>query len=405
MKIYIESNVMPWGNKIEKKYRLKTDCIQMPLISISGLFSGFVKKFNLIDEPNYAGNVKLDEEKELTTLFCDMLNAEIEEKYFTIGSADECVYSYVQAQYNTRNRIEELLKKEVSQSDETSTRLEKEINELKSSLDYPISDIFDHKSNGYKAIEEIKKIERKHRLYIYSKYVDYLLENKMIECNHPLPLIFNSTIETIGINYSYYGNNFVDLYPINLAIESENLMLLKKIINYGGYKFSYNDHCSVNRITTIILFILKYSKTEEDISYIYKFFDLYPKDYEWIFKTNVSQSLYGPNAEYISGDGNSILIEAYKAALRINSISALRTLLSKQRHWLMKRLLQCADICNPKTYVNEEDFVLNEEMMSFIKEHIGRHLHRYRDYDPHEHGIWGYDARTGRPIKESDLYV
>ena len=401
MNIYIESKEISQG----RKYRLKTDNINMPLICISGLFWKYIKIFNLNHEPNFVGNLELDPEVELSNRFCSVMNSELGENFFSVGCSEECHFPYLQARYNTKLKVEEELNKNVKLKDEQSERMAEEIERLKNDLDYPISDIFNQNSEGYKAINRIKSLQRKKDFYFYSKYIIYLMEQKRISSNHPLPLLFNKTIEEIGIdNYSSDGHEYVDLYPIDLALKSDNFQLLKTIIYNGGVKFSYNSHRYWNRLTDLILFILKNSKSEDDMSLVYSIFDLYPKDYEWIFKVNSSNPTYGPTRDNISSDGHMILREAYKTSLRINSTTALSTLLTKQRHWLMKTL-QGLNIYAPKTIANEEDIKLSEEMIMFIKENIGKHLSEYKDYDPHEHGIWGYDAFSGAPIMYSDLKV
>ena len=107
--------------------------------------------------------------------------------------------------------------------------------------------------------------------------------------------------------------------------------------------------------------------------------------------------------------GENIIRTWYKCTLRLQNIEYLELLLKKYK----KQLLGLLNTINPYTgnwlsmekdlSVIDMDLEINKyikkNIVPFIKSHEFQHT-SYKDC-----GIWGFDARTGRPIRESDLYV
>jgi hypothetical protein len=108
--------------------------------------------------------------------------------------------------------------------------------------------------------------------------------------------------------------------------------------------------------------------------------------------------------QMLSSDGQKLLVSWYKSILRLQSIEQLNYLLNQYG----KQLLGLLNIIDPYTgdypnSSNEQDSVDMElEINKYILEHIVPQIKRnkFSCTTLHDCGIWGFDARTGKPIKE-----
>lgn len=238
-----------------------------------------------------------------------------------------------------------------------------------------------------KKIKNIEELIREKRRKAYMQIVILLLDMGLIDSNDPIPLIFNIEIEDLF--YFPFGNEiFYTPYPLELAWTIRDFDSIQKVIENGGFKYFPKSHSLRNKFTNLLVFILKNSKTSKHISLIYELLERDQEAFNDIFGEGLGMA-----------GGREILLEAYKACLRINSIESIKKLLSFQRYNLMK-CLQGKDVFSPQNTHIPEQFNLTSEVKQFIEHNIERELHKYRDYDPKEHGLWGYNAVTGAPIYE-----
>lgn len=375
MKVFIESV----DRGVAKCYRLLTDSAQVSPACLTNSFNNYIRLFHLNVDPNYSTNCILTPEVEMAKVFCDVVNYEFGRDFLSVGNRNECYCSFNQAIYTLRKQLEDLVMREIPSissilSDE---KILFSIISKGSEILNPLDEIDRKKS------KEIEEKIRSRKQEIYAQIIKILLKEDIIDPNQPIPLLFNTKIEDMGIYYSYYGDNYVDAFPLNLAYNIRDVEYIQFIVDQGAYKFVGHPSCTRNKLTDVFVFILKNSRTDKHISLIY---DLFERDKE--VSTDLSMA-----------GGREVLLEAYKACLRINSIESIKRLLSFQRYNLMK-CLQGRDVFSPQTTHIPEQFNLSPEVHKFIELNIASDLRNYRDYDPKEHGIWGYNAVTGDPIYE-----
>lgn len=401
MQIYIESIT---HNHI-KYQRLKTNNLILPLIVLSPIFNSLIKSLNLLNEPNYDSRVTLDYEEELTRVFCSTLNSTLGFKFCQVGNSTDCIFSFRQSSYNTLMSALNTIEGE-SLSDEFSKNLLNEIEENTLKLDFPMKNYFKDKlgNNDYVAFSHVLDLRNNYNKYIYSNLLFKLLMNGKGDVNHPIPCFYNFYIKKF--EFIEPIDNIIDfnnvVYPLDLAVNSNNKEFLIWLLRNGANKFEDKRNSTSLAITKFVTYLLK-NCGKDGFRLAFNLLDQNEEDYKWLFKVAHSPSATSwIGDEYISSDGESILLEAYKNALYSNDIESLRELMKRHRYWLMK-VLQHKNIYYPKTYVNDTPPNLTEQMISYIKENIAVYIDGYKNYDPHEHGIWGYNAVTGRPITFEQL--
>lgn len=358
--------------------------------------------YNDIDE-----DFELTTEYELSGSFCILANRAYNYQLFEIGNSDECIYPF-------ENSLDLFSESKIpmfypSQYFKSNSVEEQYICDLKSMCtQFNIREWCNVKDTKMlSANNAAYNLYAKLNLYRYSKFIEYLIEKNTIELDSYIPIVNGYEIFKLNKFFNaddiYFCSNTIsffscDIYPLDLAVQSCNYSLLKSLLLKGATKYIANRNVEIDFISLI----LNSAKSNDDIE-LAESFILNSKFITPLF--DIKKQDYGDGyswREYLDSDGEKILLLLYSSFIRIGDIEHLKILIEKYP----KQIFCCLknkNLYNAKVigYGSEKEIEVLPEMANFIETIVAPQIDNYEfaSQSYKDYGIWGFDARTGRPIK------
>ena len=249
--------------------------------------------------------------------------------------------------------------------------------------------------------------------YRYSLTIHKIIEAKHLRANQLVPLL---EYDMFVSSYTYTKKELYwerpsdilkkDIYPLNLAYLARNTEMIFMLLRKNGYKFSLDSNPYNNELISLLCFCFDNASDIDQMNDIigimwFHYSDIISKELKIL--TIIGDYGYS-SRQTLSSDGQKLLVSWYKCILRLQSIEQFNYLLNQYG----KQLLGLLNIIDPYTgdypnSSNEQDSVDMElEINKYILEHIVPQIKRnkFSCTTLHDCGIWGFDARTGKPIKE-----
>ena len=359
-----------------------------------------------------------DIENELTIAFCVLANRIIPDYYFVPGDFSECNKDYLSLKHQQTKKIigdkyfhllfiDNLSEKSLLYN---KFHLSKEIELLNQIL------TTNEKQDDYH-IQYLKSFLNQYR---YSLIIHEIIKDGVIDENEKLPIL---ELQHLKISHIYkkhelhwiepYALFNKDLYPLDLAFMAKNTEMLFWLIQKGVIKFTASQKSNPTiDVLKILSFLFDNAKAKEELyniqlNFVDKFFYDIEKEIEII--TETSDRGYSSRQKIKTDEGKEYIISWYRSALRLQNMEHLQTVTTLY----MKQLFGILNYYNPYTatsltqeidipYIN-----MNSEINQYIKTKIEPCIKRFK-FKSTSHidmGIWGFDARTGRPIYKKNLEI
>lgn len=372
------------------------NCAENILLSVS--FGSLCKRFNLYGWNGYGPSLP---EIELTVAFCILANRDIADFSFVPGCSEECKISM--------NDLKRLISSELLEGTDckhlyidNAESIHPKTKEHSLLLEFINAESYDR--------------ERKRQtlnFYRYSLAIHKIIEANNLHANQLVPIleygmfVSNCTYTKKELFWESPSDFFEkDMYPLNLAYLARNAEMIFMLLKKNGYKFSLEPNPYSNELISLLCFCFDNASDIEELNDVTGLIERHYSDViSKEMKILTIPGDYGYSSrQMLSSDGQKLLISWYKCILRLQSIQELNSLLNQYG----KQLLGLLNIIDPYTgnypdSGNNQDSVDTElEINKYILEHIAPQIKRnnFSCRTLHDCGIWGFDARTGHPIKE-----
>lgn len=420
IKVLIKSIYNPYENEYSYYLFLSPTNVGNEILHL--FFKKLCMQFHISVWNNYLSNCQ--EELELTSAFCIYANRKMDKHHFIIGNKDQCVIDYsslkrqIVSKMNSAGNFSMLFVTDesgkglfYSYEDSTEYKLLQELKDCVAQKDNATID----RSMQWNFEQRYKFLN----LHRYSLVIENMIKENTIDIDEFIPILDKHDIIDY---YTAQKNNLYwaepqslfeeDIYPLDLAYMARNHELMFYLIKMKASKFSKGrgvrmDGASMQ--SDFITFMFENAKDVSELALIMKFMSNHSEQIEKETEIVAKGDTYSSRQCINSFGGENIIRTWYKCTLRLQNIEYLELLLKKYK----KQLLGLLNTINPYTgnwlsmekdlSVIDMDLEINKyikkNIVPFIKSHEFQHT-SYKDC-----GIWGFDARTGRPIRESDLYV
>ena len=367
------------------------------------------------------------EEIELTSAFCVYANRKILKKHFVIGNKEECVIDYLSLKRQITSQISSLCGLTFTGfrclfiQDESGKELFASSKNL--GIEYKLLEGLKNCINSndgaldYSSRWDFKQKYRLLNLYRYSLVVEKMVKENAINVDDFIPILDKNDLVDFYTDKKklYWAEPQTlfeeDIYPLNLAYMAGNSELMFYLLKMGASKFSVGrgvrmDGSSMQ--SDFVVFMLEKAKDTSEFALIMTFINNHSEQIEKETKIVTKGNTHSLRECINSSGGENIIRAWYKCALRLQDIKCLELLLKRYN----KQILGLLNNINPYSgnFLSQEKekplVDMNIEINKYIQENIvpfiqsAQFTHTYKD-----NGIWGYDALTGAPIYEKDLYV
>ena len=375
---------------------VSSNCAENILLSVS--FNSLCERFALTGWNGWASSLP---ENELTVAFCILANRAIPDYSFVPSNSDECTTPLGDIRRQISHKLLEGLHCQYLYIDNAeSTHPKTKEHSL-------LQDFINAKGYDRQLKREILNF------YRYSLTIHKIIEAKNLRANQLVPLL---EYDMFVSSYTYTKKELYwerpsdifkkDIYPLNLAYLARNTEMIFMLLRKNGYKFSLDSNPYSNELISLLCFCFDNASDIDQMNDIigimwFHYSDIISKELKILTTTGD----YGYSSrQMLSSDGQKLLVSWYKSILRLQSIEQLNYLLNHYG----KQLLGLLNIIDPYTgdypnSSNEQDSVdMESEINKYILEHIVPQIKRnkFSCTTLHDCGIWGFDARTGKPIKE-----
>lgn len=396
-------------------------------------------KFDVYMSSNYGGVETV--EPELTQAFCILANRMMKDCRFTMGNERECNVDFeTQRHVISKNiigkdtndlsylYIKNMEEEMYSPYSKEKTKEHHLLMELHKSIDWEDKQkVFEHgrwisSADEYTRNTEQYKRYRKLNLYRYSLAIHTLVTKGQVNMNEPIPVldlqyIVNNSIAEWGEAWKklFWAHPATlidkDIYPLDLAEIAGNEEMMFDLLNKGAERISIiKESCFKNAACSKLFFMFNQARNTAELSLVYDFLGRYRDeiDQETLMTVKTSLNQNSPYVTINSGDGRSVIESWYRCALRLQDTGCVEKLFTEYRTQLLYILNYISPFTGEsRNAENVKKKILNRDFNEYITFEILPHIKdvQHKILSPKDYGIWGFDARTGNPIHERDLYI
>lgn len=393
-------------NKWDYLLFLNSDEIQWDLYTFAfkNIYYKALKKNTLysFNEEHY--NVDI----EMSTCFCLLMNRALHKCKFEVGTPDECLYQYKGFKYYYKDFVPLVSPKAWNSSN--SKECIEMMKKLEGCVDEYKLENWEILSRDYDS-EDLFNVSLMFNRFRYSIFIEHLIDKHGLDIDSYVPMI-NGSYHIYGVfdsgAYKYPDSLEVlydsDLYPLDIAYLSRNDSLLKKLIQKKAksHATAVDDVLINGKSTNLISHMLDIANSKEDIEFAISLF------FDNVINYNPFH-MVNDNYCSINDTSRKVLESWYASVVRLGDIEQLNSLISQYPEQIFKML----KYVNPYTAkyndnnIQEEISRISQFMIDYINEKVIPYINQYnlKQTNYKEDGIWGYDACTGKPIRENDLYI
>ena len=441
IKVLIKSSYNSKNNQYSYDLFLSPHNVSYEILSLS--FETLCKQFiitglntGLFDNPK--------EELELTNAFCVYANRIFTKFHYSLGNANECTENLHSLKRKVKSKISScrygIFIRDISRKRESlipskevqPTREYELLMDLRNSIDwkdetlvagcrqwqfnlkYTFDYVFQPQFNKYLILNR----------YRYSLVVHSMIKSKQIELDSFVPILCKYDIVDYSIAES--NDDFLklfwaepsslfekDAYPLDIALSGKNAELLFSLLKMGASKFSDKIRFATTRTSTseMVIFMFESAQNYDEFEIILNFMHNNSNyiDNQTRIVTESSTNGYSSREKIFSKTGEDIIKSWYRCALRLQNIECLDILLDKYRRQLLGLLYKINPYTGkPLSWEKEKPTINMElEINKYVQKYVVPYIkmNQFRSVSYKDYGIWGFDAQTGRPIYESELYV